>query len=179
MNNKITKSTRSRKTIEELRAASDVLEYEIRMLNDVADAIHNFPKGIIHSALHDALIESFVVHTRILIELFYPPETIRYPTEKNFKIANDTIIAADFFLNESQWKMGIPVWLKEIREKANKLLAHLTYSRMFKYENDKGWDYLKIKGHLNEIFAKFRKEVPQDRIGEKLRKYKVLSKSIG
>jgi len=169
------KLSRPKRTPEELRKASDALHYEIDMLNKIAGSLNRRKrrKGFIW----DALVESFVVHTRILIEFFYPPEKIRYPIEKNLTNAVDTIIAPDFFLDESKWKECLPDWLKDVRDRAHKLLAHLSYSRVFKYENDKGWDYLRIKGHLNEFFIKFRKDVPQDRIGDKLKSYIVPSQT--
>jgi hypothetical protein len=175
MTDKNNKPSRPKKTTEESQKASNALHYEINMLNKVADSLNKRKrrKGFIW----DALVESFVVHTRILIEFFYPPEKIRYPIEKNLTNAVDTIIAPDFFLDESKWKECLPDWLKDVREHAHKLLAHLSYSRVFKYENDKGWDYLKIKGHLNGLFVKFRKDVSPDRIGDKLKNYKVPLKS--
>lgn len=153
MSDKNNKSSRPKRTPEELRAASNALEYEIRLLNDVADMLPSYTSGVVH----DALVESFVVHTRILIEFFYPQDKTHYPTEKNLARESDTIIAPDFFLDESQWKERLPDWLEDVRNRAHKLLAHLSYSRVFKYENDKGWDCLRIKGHLNGLFVKFRK----------------------
>ncbi len=155
-------STRPKRVPEKLRAASDALEYEIRMLNDVADMLPNHLSGVIHNTL----VESFVVHTRILIEFFYPT-----------KSDSDTMIAPDFFTDGNQWERDIPGWLKEIRTRVHKLLAHLSYSRVLKYKDDKEWPYPIIRENLNNLFNDFFKNALPDRIGNKLREYKVPSKS--
>jgi len=148
-----------------LRKASDALHYEIWMFNEmVKSLLTQTPQP--GNPQYNALVESFVQHMRNLIEYFYPPDNVR----------QDTIIAPDFFPYQNQWKKNIPNWLDDIRIKANKLLAHLTYDRVTKYENDEGWKYdkiIEIKEHLNSLFAEFLKKVPQERIGDKLRNYKV------
>jgi hypothetical protein len=83
------------------------------------------------------------------------------------------MIASEFFADENQWGKYIPEWLKEIRTRANKLLAHLSYNRVLRYKDDKGWPYPVIRENLNNLFNDFFKNVPPDRIGEKLRSYKV------
>lgn len=148
-----------------MRKASDALHYEIWMFNEmVKSLLTQTPQP--GNPQYNALVESFVQHMRNLIEYFYPPDNVR----------QDTIIAPDFFPYQNQWKKNIPNWLDDIRIKANKLLAHLTYDRVTKYENDEGWKYdkiIEIKEHLNSLFAEFLKKVPQERIGDKLRNYKV------
>jgi hypothetical protein len=94
---------------------------------------------------------------RNLIEFFYPSD----------KVHPDTIIAAHY---QNQWEKNIPPWLDDERTDAHKFLAHLTYDRI---KNEKMWDYPKMSKHINAIFDEFYGKVPQERIGDKLRNYKV------
>jgi hypothetical protein len=156
------KISRQKKRVEELQAASDALEYELRMLNEVTIMLPKHQFGVIHNAM----VESYVVHMRILIEFFYP--TSRAKNDP------DTIIVSDFLYDVCQPKNEIHELLKNNRERAHKLLAHLSYSRVQKYKNDKAWPYPIITENLNNLFRDFFKNVPEDRIGNKLRKYKAL-----
>jgi hypothetical protein len=164
MTDKENKLSRLKKTPEELRKASNALHYEIWMFNVmVISLLSQHPQP--GNPQYNALVESFVQHMRNLIEFFYPSDKVR----------PDTIIASDFFSNPSQWKKKWPDLLRKANSRANKLLAHLTYDRI---NADKGWEFSEIREireQLNSLFAKFRNEVPQDRIGEKLKNYKLLS----
>jgi len=148
----------------ELRKASYALHYEIWMFNEMVKSLSSQPPEP-GNPQYNALVESFVQHTRNLIEFFYPPN----------KVHLDTLIAPDFFLDRDQWGKDISEWLDDVRIRANKLLAHLTYDRVLKYKDDKGWEYFEITEHLNSIFAEFLEKVPQDRLGDKLKNYKVLT----
>ena len=146
---------RPKKTIEELRKASDALHYDIWMFDEMVKSLSTqSPQP--GNPQYNVLVESFVQHMRNLIEFFYPTGKVR----------PDTIIASDFFLTQNQWEKQIPPWLDNERTDAHKFLAHLTYDRMKK---DKRWDYPKISKYANEIIEEFREKVPPDRIGDKLK----------
>lgn len=160
MANRRDRRSRPNKTIEELRKASDAFYYEIWMFNKMVEFLLTQPPHP-GNPQYNALVESFVQHMRNLIEFFYPSE----------KVHPDTIIAADFFSNPSQWRRKWPDLIKTANLRANKLLAHLTYDRI---KDNKEWEYGKIREireHLNGLFKKWFKDVPPDRIGEKLRSY--------
>jgi len=162
MNQKKSEPKRKEKTEEELRKASDALHYEIWMFNEmVKSLLTQSPQP--GNPQYNALVESFVQHTRNLIEFFYPPSNVH----------SDTIIVTHFFSDQNKWEKDIPGWLDDVRTRAHKLLAHLTYDRVLEYKDDKEWEYTKISEHLNSVFDEFLKIVPQDRIGDKLRNYKV------
>jgi hypothetical protein len=147
------------KTDKELCAASEVFYYEIWMFNEMVKSLLTQPPQP-GNPQYNALVESFVQHMRNLIEFFYPSD----------KVHPDTIIAAHY---QNQWERDIPGGLDGVRTRAHKLLAHLTYDRI---KDDKGWEYgtiKEIREHLNGLFEKWFKDVPPDRIGEKLRSYKV------
>lgn len=155
---------RTPRSDKDMQDASDALHYEIWMFNEMVKTLSTQP-GYPGNPKYNALVESFVQHTRNLIEFFYPPGNVH----------SDTIIATHFFSEKTQWKKDIPKWLDDVRIKANKLLAHLTYDRVTEYKDDKGWEYdkiIEISEHLNSLFAEFLKKVPQEQIGEKLKNYK-------
>jgi len=162
MNQKKSEPKRKEKTEEELRKASDALHYEIWMFNEMVKSLSTQPRES-GNPKYNALVESFVQHTRNLIEFFYPPNNVHL----------DTLIAPHFFLDRDQWEKDIPGWLDDVRTRSHKLLAHLTYDRVLEYKDDKEWEYIKISEHLNSVFDEFLKKVPQDRIGDKLKNYKV------
>jgi hypothetical protein len=154
-------SEKPKKTPEELRNDSDAVHYEIKMLNDVADEIPNYPKEVIHNAL----VESFVLHVRVLIDFLY-----RHPNKDPQK---HDIIAREFLGSSNSWPSEPPDDLKEVKKRADKLAAHLTRDRVIQYRDDKGWQVTQIRNRLNEVFYEWLKKVPPDRIGEKLKSYKV------
>jgi hypothetical protein len=159
MTDRKNKLSRPKKTIEELRKASDALHYEIWMFDEMVKSLSTQSPQI-GNPQYNALVESFVQHMRNLLEFFYPTDKVR----------PDTIIASDFFLTQNQSEKKIQPWLDNERKDSHQFLAHLTYDRMKK---DKRWDYLKISKYINEIVEEFLKEVPQDLIREKLKNYKV------
>jgi hypothetical protein len=163
MTSKKNKQNRTIRTVEELQKASIALHYELWMFSEMVKFLSTQPQQHekpLEKPLYNALVESFVQHTRNLIEFFYPQDNVH----------SDTIIAKDFFPDQAKWKETIPKELDEERADAHKFLAHLTYDRL---KNKKNWDFTKISKCLNSVLDKFLKEVPQDRIGDKLRNYKV------
>jgi hypothetical protein len=162
MDRKKNEPEQKKRTDEKLRKASDAVYYEMWMFNEMVKSLLTQPPQP-GNPQYNALVESFVQHTRNLIEFFYPPSNVH----------SDTIIVTHFFSDQNKWKKDIPDWLDDVKTRAHKLLAHLTYDRI-KY--DKGWEYneiREIREHLNSLFAEFLKIVPQDRIGNKLKNYKV------
>jgi hypothetical protein len=160
-------SEKPKKTPEELRNDSGAVHYEIKMLNDVADEIPNYPKGVIH----DALVESFVIYARVLIDFLYG-----HPNKDPQK---HDIIAREFIDSSTSWPSESPEDLKEVKKRADKLAAHLTCDRVIQYRYDKGWQITQIRNRLNEIFDDWQKKVPPDKIGEELKSYKIPSKNDG
>ena len=119
------------KTQEELVAASEHVLYEVNMLRATAGLIANdFAAG--NPWLHNALLESFLVHARNLIQFLYP--------ERPFKT---DVLAKHFFDEPERWdSLGgdLPEGLKSVARRANKLLAHITYDRIEMVGEKKQWD---------------------------------------
>jgi hypothetical protein len=97
------------------------LGFEIERLRFVANH-QNFMDGSNHGAV---LGESFLLHFRNLIDFFYTPG--KYPTD---------VVASHYTDSNSSWTPNTPAWLKDDKERCNKLLSHLTYDRVTYAKND-------------------------------------------
>ena len=123
------------------------VNYEYNMLSHTAARISKIKDG----PEKNAMLESFLIHVRNLIDFFY----IDTPS------IDDDVLAVDYFSSPKDWitKRGkFPQYLKDAKIKANKLLSHITLSRIKKYKGDKGWQVLKIKGKIDNILECFMKE---------------------
>ena len=75
---------RKQRAQDELRSASDHLHYELWMFSSLA---HGLASGISgQSVINNALIESFTIHARILLDFLYAE-----------RAKEDDVIAEDFF----------------------------------------------------------------------------------
>jgi hypothetical protein len=118
------------------------LLYELHIFPWVAE---NLPpeKGFPLSAL----LESFAIHLRNLIDFFYtPPNNAR----------NDDLVAADFFDSPGVWDPGpISKSLSEARERANKEISHITYKRKTPADPTKPWPVADLFNEVQSIAVKF------------------------
>ena len=111
---------RSKRTKEELKEASNHLYYEIWMLNSLANGLASGIGG--QGPLQNALLESFAIHVRALIDFLYSE-----------KAKNDAVIAEDYFNSPEIWiriRPGNSDILRKARIRAHKEIAHLTYERL-------------------------------------------------
>ncbi len=93
-------------------------------------------------------IESFVLHSRTLIEFL--------TNEKKKK--KDDILAIDYNTITGSWKIALDEndkLIKDIKERADKELAHLTLKRKSGQSDEKLWDYEIIRNLLNEVISLF------------------------
>ena|SRR5882724_8073713 len=113
------------------RFSKNHLYYEIEMLILVGDALlHQPPHGI---PLQNALIESFGIHLRQIIEFLYYD-----------KPWGDDVTAKDYVdaANEKAWlrvRRPLPQRLKRARHRAHKELVHLTIKRNAGRGRKKAW----------------------------------------
>lgn len=117
--------------------------YEIWMMNEV-DLIVDTNDNHYKMILQNALLESFLIHCRSIIDfLFFPP-----------KYKDD--ISAEYFLTKDDFKY----FLKKqngfipIIERINKEVAHLTTKRS-KDLDKKIWNIKEIKEIMNSEFKEF------------------------
>ncbi|MBN1361919.1 MAG: hypothetical protein JW993_15085 [Sedimentisphaerales bacterium] len=133
------------RTPEELRGASKALYYELLMLDATARALS--PRTTHEPHVGNAILESFLVHARNLIDFLYLP-----------KGGADDILAGDFFEKHDDWRRLRPkesAALKVAKKKMNKLLAHLTYSRLKTGETDSKWDIMGLRSEIVSRMAVF------------------------
>jgi len=131
--------TRISRSLEELCEASNHLFYEIWMFQALAQGMSSGIAGI--GAMNNSLLEAFAIHVRALIGFFYSENP-----------RSDDIVAEDFFENEDVWKNLQPAKTETLgtaKKRADKEIAHLTYTRLDVTPEQKPWEYLKIfRSHL-------------------------------
>lgn len=143
------------RTNDELQAASNHLHYEYWMLTSIAQSLGTGISG--QGWLNNALIESFVIHLRVLIDFFYPES-----------VQNDDVIAADYFNNDAEWNNIRPPMtenLKAWKIRAHKEIAHLTYARLKVTAETKGWPFIEIAESINLVMDIYLKNVLHAKLG--------------
>jgi hypothetical protein len=139
------------------KGASEHVAYEIGMFY----ATHGLLMGdAIVGRLHNAVLESFAIHVRNLVEfLFDPPE-------------KDDIRAEHYFKDPKTWH-GLrgkkPEELTAAQKQANKQISHLTYARV---GADKGWFVGDLSFTLHGPLRLFLDKAEEDLMGEPLRELK-------
>ena len=179
-------------TKENLRKASDHLLYEIWMMNRLASMLEGQTNSLFASrptsytsttvttvfvrstgiiktyqddfeeddtlrVTNNAFIEAFGVHVRSLLDFFYA------------KGQDDDVVAAHFFTSPGLWENASPFKGKEdlqkIKNRVNKEIAHLTYTRQD--VKSKLWPFKEIQDDLNKIAEVFYSCVPKDLLGDR------------
>jgi hypothetical protein len=147
---------------DQLKEASDFLFYEIWMFNVLAKGIL---LGLIEKGpLQNAMLESFIIHLRVLIGFFYPNQA-----------KNDEIIAYDFFESPDAWNNLRPKSniLENEKNRAHKEVAHLTYKRKIKSE-EKQWNVLEIYREISNLIKIFYENINKDLLGSRWNDYKLI-----
>ena len=106
------------------------------------------------SGLGNAMVESFTLHTRNLIDFFWPDG-------RN----SDYVLAEDFLLDPGEWKKNRPKLsplLKKSRIRAHKEIAHLSYDRLLVGESSKNWQVAKITEEILSAYQVFLKLLPPE-----------------
>jgi hypothetical protein len=139
--------------------------YEFKMLSFLHEEIKNREEARVGTGTDpadDALLESFLLHTRVLRDFFFArrgttPRTRTCPKckEKYETPAptNDDVFAVDFVPG---WAETESNYLKSLNKPLNKLLAHLTLARE-EYTLDRYlWEPERIYDELRPVIEKFR-----------------------
>jgi hypothetical protein len=146
------------RTVEELREASGHLNYEVGMLMSLANGIASGIAG--HgTTISNALIESFVVHLRCVLDFLYAPKNRR----------DDDVIAEDYFDDPAVWdnlRPPISAKLGNARDRAGKEMAHLTYARLDVTPEAKLWPFVELTNEISEILNIFFQNVDRSKLGD-------------
>ena len=149
---------RKKRSVTELQEASNALHYEVTMFRSLAKGLGSGIAG--KSVIGNALLESVLMHVRVLIDFFYADNP-----------RDDDIIAEHFFLPlPDEWTNIRPPKSKtlgEAKNRAHKLLAHLTYTRLSTTQETKKWDLIKITNEIENVLRVFLQRVPKDLLGSR------------
>jgi hypothetical protein len=122
------------------------------LANGLASGV--FGQGV----LANALLESFTVHARIMLDFLYP----RNPQK-------DDVISDDFFYEDpSVWQEVRPPKsesLQKVHRRVAKEVAHLTYARQEVTPEAKPWPFLEIANEVTQVFSEFVNHVPEHLLG--------------
>ena len=154
---------RTERSVEELKGVSNHLRYEVDMLLSSAKGIASgvFGGG---NTVANAMLEAFVLHLRTVTDFLYP---------RGRHVKDDDVLASDFFDSAVQWckirdkQIGkeLRESLESARDRADKEMAHLTYSRLKVTLAEKGWPYVKIANDAWEAIKVFINNVPKEKLG--------------
>lgn len=121
------------------------INYELQMLSYTAEQLKSIKENIL---LRNAMLESFLIHARTLIEFFYPTKVTK---EKK------GIFAARYIGNWDQIRPRNP--LDKEKEMMHKWLAHISQAR---YEDEKPqWEVGNIYKELISLMSKFCENLQQ------------------
>jgi hypothetical protein len=129
------------------------LAYEIKMLREMAAALRG--EGIGPRSFRNALLETFLIHYRNLLDFFY--------ADQRRTLAHD-VRAADYVADAKRWRARRPPMDKEAmgnRERVNAQLAHLTYRRL-KYK-ERNWSDRRMAQQIEQLIATFGQQLPPRR----------------
>jgi hypothetical protein len=118
-------------------------------------------KGVINNAL----LESFVIHARALLDFLYAERP-----------RSDDVIAEDFLSSPNDWPKIRPPktdLLKTIHRRVGKEAAHLTYARLDVTQETKLWAFLQIAEDITIVFDQFLEIVPKSLLGSRWEKLKI------
>lgn len=165
-----------------LRAISDHVRYEIEMLCAVRDALGDHMWSAVEGdylkrTAMNALIESFTIHSRALIDFLYAEP--RY----------DSDVAVTDFFTQDEWRRMLdapdevdPPWstlhprnirsqkdtpaILAARRRTNKEIAHLSYDRLDRKPEETPWPIAEIVEALATDLFRFVDQVPNDRVAD-------------
>lgn len=107
-------------------------------------------RGVLREGpIFNAVLEAFLIHARALTDFFLAP----CPRAED-------MVAGDFFSSEASWSPICPVILGEMRQRAGKRLAHLSYKRLEVTPDDKPWPVPEILSAIDHLRNEFRQQVP-------------------
>jgi len=156
-----------------IKKASKDVKYEIEMLRWTADLLlkPNFFKKVsttiveffpIQSknphflgTVHDALLESFAVHTRNLFYFFYT---------KTNKRKKDDVLAEDYLINKKEFitQRTNKTDLKHLTKRVDKMIVHITYHRAVYNKKTKLWMVADIRKKMDKTIDAFINTLPNE-----------------
>jgi hypothetical protein len=146
----------------DLVRASDDLYYELTMLKSTAQKLEstkNEPRGVVENAL----LESFAIHARCLIQFLYGKEKEEYVTASHY---------VDGWIPTKTNALGRTVG------RASEEIVHLSFKRVNLWDEAKKWDLYEIEKQISEAFTELLKRVPDEKLGLQMRTLKADSAGL-
>jgi hypothetical protein len=146
---------------EVLRKTSVHLRYEFGTFTQLAQMLNTGAFGT--GTLNNALLESFTVHSRLLLDFFFDDKPRH----------DDEVVADDFFGCEGKWpgmRGTMPPILQTVDRRVGKEVAHLTYSRLDVTPDEKLWTFPAIVQAIEKVWNTFITQVPPSRLDQDLSK---------
>lgn len=138
------------RTKEELRTASEHLAYEIDMFRATADLLA--AGSLQNTAVENAVLESFTVHARALVQFFFRPH----------KTYDDDMLAEQYVENWASVWESVPAALVKVNERVGKEIAHLTFERLRIAPAAKSWDIAEISRAMSVLIDDFQRRAPAE-----------------
>ena len=155
-------ASRTVRSAKEMQAVSHHLHYEVWMLQSTAKGLASgvFGKG---NTVANAMLEAFALHLRVVVDFLYP---------RGRELKADDVLASDFFDSPEQWcKVRDKHIIKEsrkvlmdARDKADKQMAHLTYSRLKVTATEKNWYFVKVADEAQKAIKVFADSVSKAKL---------------
>jgi len=130
------------------------------MLSSLAQAMASGIAG--QGWLANALLESFVIHVRGVMDFLY-----------NDTPRPDDVAAQDFFSSADVWLNIRPQrsrLLTTARTRVGKEAAHLTYARLAVTPATKPWPFVEIANEVTSVLGVFLENVLREKLGSKWQK---------
>ncbi len=148
---------------EELRAASKHLGYEVDMFLEAAAELQRMkehptwattyastesgfvPEEAADTATWNALLESFLIHARVLFDFLYASDPRR-----------DDVTAEHYAAGWEGKRPGASQNLLELKRRVNKEVAHISYVRLERpTEAEKHWEFAQIAKEMCQLLLAF------------------------
>jgi len=141
------------------------LYYELNMFFGLSKLLS---EGINDQYVYSALLESFIIHTCLILDFFYKPP----------RKADDASVI-HFIDDIKKWKRLRPSYDKYFRKfhrRRSREVVHLSYKRLEVEKSEKLWDIGKIVPNIRELLSAFFEAANPDLLHTNLHKLKYLVK---
>lgn len=121
-------------------------------------------KEAIGWTVHNALLNTFSIHARNLVQFLYP--------NKSKKERKPTDVSIDDYLNEdtlSEIRPPLSTLLSEVNTKTNRQVAHITTDRIVYELQGKGWNFLQIAAEIIKVFSEITPFIPSGKMSKEIK----------
>lgn len=122
----------------------------------------HLPEDEEEMATQNALLESFAIHLRQLLDFFY----------RTSKVKQDDVLAMDYFAeNPELWSEAISelpeIDYQAIKDRVSQLVAHLTYKRDEILRTQRAWEVTEYKSHVLSVTRAFYASVDKSLLSDR------------